>query len=154
MHSFDIVKQTRRIFSEYLENLTEEELYTIPEGFNNNVWWNIAHVAVTEQKLVYGLSGLPLNIDAEVVAKYAKGTFPSKEKPSLEEIALIKKALIELPEQTKKDLDAGKFGDFKPYVTTPKIALNTVEEAISFNAFHEGIHMGNIAFLLLAIRNK
>jgi len=42
-----------------IEDFSLEELNKIPEGFNNNIIWNIAHVIATQQALVYGLSGLP-----------------------------------------------------------------------------------------------
>jgi hypothetical protein len=35
---------------------TLEQLNKIPEGYNNNLIWNIAHVVVVQQMLVYKLS--------------------------------------------------------------------------------------------------
>jgi len=37
-------------------------------------------------------------------------------------------------------------------MTTPKIPLNNVEDAIAFNVFHEGIHTGSILALAKAIK--
>ena len=34
---------SRKIFHYYLKQFTLDQLNTIPEGFNNNILWNIAH---------------------------------------------------------------------------------------------------------------
>jgi hypothetical protein len=41
----------------------------IPEGYSNNLIWNIAHIIVVQQMLVYKLSGLPMMISDEMVEK-------------------------------------------------------------------------------------
>lgn len=148
---FTIITQNRKLLYHYLKNTPEEILFAIPEGFNNNIWWNIAHVVVTQQLLVYGLSGLPLNISEELVSKYRKGTAP-QENPTKTEINEIKTSLFSLPEQSKSDYEKGIFKGFKPYMTTPKVELNSVEDAIAFNAFHEGLHLGTIMALLRAVK--
>ena len=148
---FIITRQNRKILYNYLTDTPSELLHKIPKGFNNNIWWNIAHVVVTQQKLVYGLSGLPLNISKELVEKYQKGTFP-KEKPSEPEVGEIKKFLLELPEQTIKEYNQGVFKNFKSYMTTPKVELNSVEDAVAFNVFHEGLHLGSILALARAVK--
>jgi hypothetical protein len=45
------------------------------EGYSNNLIWNIAHIIVVQQMLVYKLSGLPMMISDEMVEKI-KGTKP------------------------------------------------------------------------------
>jgi hypothetical protein len=45
-----------------------------PEGYS--LIWNIAHIIVVQQMLVYKLSGLPMMISDEMVDKYKKGTKP------------------------------------------------------------------------------
>ena len=148
---FTITRQNRKILYKFLNALPEETLYTVPKAFNNNIWWNIAHVVVTQQKLVYGLSGLPLNIGQELVEKYQKGTFPG-ERPDATEIETVKKLLFELPERTESDFAKGLFTDFNPYMTTPKVPLNSVEDALAFNVFHEGLHLGSIMALVRATK--
>ncbi|MBT8186546.1 MAG: DinB family protein [Croceitalea sp.] len=148
---FIIAQQNRKILYQYLKNTPKEALFLVPKGFNNNIWWNIAHVVVTQQKLVYGLSGLPLVIDDALVKKYEKGTYP-KGVPNDVEFENIKKLLFSTIEQTKHDLENGLFVNFTPYMTTPKIPLNSVEDAIAFNMFHEGIHLGTIMALAKTIQ--
>jgi len=149
---FTITQQNRKVLYQFLKNTSPEDLFKIPKGFNNTIWWNIAHVVVTEQKLVYGLSGLPLNLDQSFVAKYQKGTFPEKE-PSIGEQEIITELLFSLPKKTREDYKNGIFISFKNYMTSPKVALNSVEDAIAFNVFHEGIHLGSILALARALKN-
>lgn len=148
---FTIIKQNRKLLYHYLKNTPKAELFKIPEGFNNNIWWNIAHVMVTEQILVYKLSGLPLNVSNTLLDKYKKGSFPQGI-PSEEEIEEVTKLLFSLPEKTKEDYKNGVFSNFQSYMTTPKVELNSVEDAIAFNAFHEGLHLGSIMALVRAVK--
>ena len=64
-NKFDISLKNRNILNTFFEKCSLEELNKIPEGFNNNVIWNIAHVVVTQQLLVYDMSGLPMLIREE-----------------------------------------------------------------------------------------
>lgn len=148
---FTITIQNRKILHRFLTQTPSELLHKIPAGFNNSIWWNIAHVVVTQQKLVYGLSGLPLNISQELVLKYQKGTFPVGT-PTTEEIKTVETLLFDLPEKTRKDYENGLFQNFSTYMTTPKVELKSVEDAIAFNVFHEGLHLGTIMALIRAVK--
>lgn len=146
----DITLKNRKILQNYLQNTPKEDLFRIPKGFNNNIWWNIAHVVVTPQLLIYNLSGLDFTIEEELINKYRKGTFP-KDEPSQEEIEKIEKYLFSTLERTTQDYEEGKFKNYKEYMTTPKVALLNVEDALSFNVFHEGLHLGAILALKKAM---
>ena len=74
--TFDICLKNRKILEGFLNQFSLKELNKVPEGFNNNIIWNIAHVIVTQQLLVYSNSQLPMIVSDEMVAKYRKGTFP------------------------------------------------------------------------------
>ncbi len=71
-----ITLQNRKNLLAILENTSKEDLLRIPKEFSNNIWWNIAHVVVTQQILVYKFSGLPMLVSDELVAKFMKGTVP------------------------------------------------------------------------------
>lgn len=107
------------------------------------MFWNIAHVVVTQQKLVYGLSGQPLPLENHWVEAFQKGTAPAKQ-PSEAEIEELKELLFSTLDQTEKDYKAGVFTEFKTYMTSAKVELASVEQAIQFNLFHEGLHMGTL----------
>jgi hypothetical protein len=89
----DIADKNLRILCKYLENIPKEQLLQIPKGHHNNIWWNIAHVVVTQQLLVYKLSGLPLRIPTGLVEKFKNGTVPNGSASS-EEIEKVKELLF------------------------------------------------------------
>ncbi|WP_420401201.1 DinB family protein [Flagellimonas sp.] len=148
---FDILLKNRIIFKRFLDQTPKEDLFRIPNGFKNNIWWNIAHAMVTQQLLIYKLSGVGFGIEEELIDKYRKGTVPEA-LPSESEFSKVSEYLISTVEQLQKDYSEGLFTNFEPYMTTPKVGLETVEDAISFLTFHDGIHLGAILALQKALR--
>ncbi len=138
---FDTAIFNRKLMRSFLEELTHEQLTKIPSNFNNSIFWNIAHVLVTQQLLSYKLSGLPININKGLVKKYAKGSSASTD-VSMEEIAYVKEHLISTVLKTKEDYNMGIFKLYEPYLTSVDISLNNIDDALKFNAFHDGIHLG------------
>ena len=140
---FNIALQNRKILRSILTRLPKEMLTKIPDGYRNNIWWNMVHTVVTQQLLIYGLSGLPALIDKEWIERYRKGTAPEID-PTQEDIDKLLGWLISSVEQAEKDYQNGIFTEFNEYTTSNKVTLKTIEDAISFNAFHEGLHLGVI----------
>lgn len=145
-YAFDITIKNRKLFKAFIENHTLEELNKVPEGFNNNIIWNIAHTIVTQQLLVYNLSGLPMLLSEDMVKSYRKGTKTERDL-SQAEVDMVKGLLFSTIEKTKEDYDNKIFQTYNQYTVTTKSTLSNVEEAIEFNNFHEGIHLGYILAL-------
>ena len=144
---FNITLQNRKILYKFLQDTPRDQLLNIPDGFRNNIWWNIAHVVVTQQILVYKLSGLPMKISEALIDKFKKGTVPDGTATE-EEIKTIKGFLFSTIEWTQEDYENGLFKDFNEYTTSVNVTLSNVEDAIAFNVYHEGLHMGSILALL------
>ena len=136
----------RKVLRDLLEDLSFEQLTKIPENFNNSIFWNIAHILVTQQLLIYEFSGLPKKINDEIIKKFRKGTKATTD-ISLEEINYVKDHLVPVMEKTKEDFKNGLFKKYTPYHTSVGINLNNIKEALQFNAFHDGIHLGVILSL-------
>lgn len=150
--TFDITIKNRKLLKGFLENMSLVDLNTIPKGFNNNIIWNIAHVIVTQQLLVYKLSGLATIVSNEMIDAYRKGTKPEKDLTEAE-VDAIKSLLFSTIEKTKEDYESKIFQTYNQYTVTTKNTLSNVEEAIEFNNFHEGIHLGYILALRKALNN-
>ena len=144
---FETALFTRVSLLNILESKSYEKLVDIPENFKNSIFWNIAHLLVTQQLLCYKLSGLEIKIDQDLVSKYGKGaTAIAEVEPS--DIQYVKDNLVSAMAQTKEDFNDGLFENFTPYMTSTGIELKSVEDAISFSAFHDGIHLGTVLSLM------
>jgi hypothetical protein len=144
--AFDITLRNRAILKTFLETFTLEELNKIPEGFNNNIVWNIAHTIAVQQSLVYKLSGLPTLISTEMLVEFAKGTKPERQVTQAE-VDEIKVLLSSTIQKTMDDYKNEIFQNYHDYTVGTGSTLTNVVEAIEFNNFHEGIHLGYILAL-------
>ena len=113
--TFKIWETSRNIYLKIIENYSLEQLNKIPEGFSNNLAWNLGHIIVSQQGLVYRLSGLPMNISPEMMEKYKNGSKPTA--TTQEEIEELKVLLFSLLEKTKEDYTNGKFTSYNEYTT-------------------------------------
>ncbi|MDO6745383.1 DinB family protein [Tenacibaculum soleae] len=143
---FEILKKSRALVLKKVDNLSIEQLHTIPEGFKNNIAWNVAHLVVTQQLLNYKLSGLNSLASDELIETHKKGTLPTKTFTE-EEFEEVKELLIGLPDTLQEDYEVGIFTEFNAYETSLGFTLDSIETAISFNNLHEGIHLGTIMAL-------
>lgn len=142
-YTFDITLKTRIIFFNILDELSLKQLTKIPKGFSNSIFWNIKHTVITQQLLTYGLSGLPLLVSKDDTQEYRKGSKPSRDVTN-EELALLKKQLFSTLEQTQKDYKNQVFKTYTEYTVSTKSTLKNINDAIEFNNFHEGIHLGYV----------
>lgn len=147
---FDITLKNRDVLKTFIENYSLEELNKVPKGFKNNMIWNIAHTIATQQLLVYKLSGLPMIVNDDFVEAFRKGTKPERDLTQAE-VDEIKGLLFSTIEKTKEDYNNKIFQTFNEYTVTTKNRLTNVEEAIAFNNYHEGLHLGYILALKKSI---
>lgn len=144
---FDILLKSRELVLKTIDGLSMEQIHEIPDGFKNNIAWNVAHLVVTQQLLHYKLSGLNLLIPDDLIADYRKGTFPTKTF-SEEEFDEVLELFSGLPETLIEDYQAAIFENYDEYETSTGFVLTSIENAIAFNNFHEGIHYGIIRALV------
>ncbi len=139
--TFKIWETSRVIYAKFLENYTLEQLNTIPKGFSNNLIWNLGHIIVSQQGLVYRLSGLPINVSDEMMNAYKNGSKPTGT-TTKEEFDELKLLLFSLIEQTKSDYYDCKFVFYSEYTTGTGFNLTSTKEALEFNNYHEALHLG------------
>ncbi|HEX9980609.1 MAG TPA: DinB family protein [Flavobacterium sp.] len=146
-HLFEITRTSRNTLEKFLDVYTTEQLNTIPPGFSNNLIWNIAHIIVVQQMLVYKLAGLPMMISDEMVEKYKRGTRPEGD-ISAEEIAEVRLLLYTTIDQTETDFTSGKFAQYHEFTTMSGFTIRSASEATAFNIYHEAVHTG----MMMSIR--
>jgi hypothetical protein len=143
---FDILTKTRSIILYYIKELSLDQLHIIPDGFNNNIAWNIAHLVVTQQLLHYKLSGNDCLVSDELIAAYQKGTSPTV-KFSQQAFDEVLELFQGLPSTLEEDFEAGIFKEYSAYKTSTGFVIDSMEKAIIFNNFHESLHLGVIMSL-------
>ena len=142
-----LLKTTRKNIQQLVDAYSIDQLNQIPTGFNNNLIWNYGHVVVTQQLLVYGLSGLPMKISTDFVNRYRKGTKPVSFIDQ-DEYEQLRKFFEKIPDDTLSDYEKDIFQNYKTYETSYGVILHKVEEGILFNSMHEAMHLG----VMLSIR--
>ena len=145
--------QSRQYFFDFLDQMSTEDLNKIPSGYSNNILWNTIHVIVSQQALLYGLSGLEQSVSKELSSLYRNGTTPEKWVDA-EQIKEYKEILFPLINRTVKDYNAGLFVEYKEYTTSTGYVLRNIEEAINLNNIHEGIHLGYCLALRKALKTS
>jgi hypothetical protein len=141
--AIEIIKLPRLHLLKAVEGLTVEQLNKIPEGFNNNIIWNLAHMVAAQQNLCYKRAGLDIVIDEQYFTPYLPGTKPEKFVDA-EGVELVKASLLTTLDQLEADLQTNKFDNYVGWTTRYDNTLNNITEAVAFVPYHEGIHTGYI----------
>lgn len=139
--SISMTRSTRTNFINLIHELSHSKLNQIPVGASNNIIWNYGHTLVTHQLLCYRLSGLPVYIQDEIVDKYKKGSLPT-ETVSQQEIDYLISQGLTLLDRCEEDYANQRFDAYQEYKTSYGLSLNHIDEALAFNAIHEGLHFG------------
>lgn len=143
---FEIVRKTRAFLITLLDGLSVEQLNKIPEGFNNNIIWNFGHVIAAQQGICYRRSGLPLRIDEQQFEQYKPGSRPEGSVGEAE-IKTLKESLLTTIDQLEEDCGAGRFSAYSSWTTRYGVAVDSIEDAVAFLVFHDGLHTGYIMAL-------
>jgi hypothetical protein len=134
---------SRNIFASYLEKYSLDQLNKTPQGFNNNLIWNIGHVIAVQQSLIYKQSNLDMRIPDTFFEKYKSGSKPMKV-ATQEDIDEIKLYLLPLTDITKNDIARGIFTTYQSRTTATGFELATLNDGLIFNNYHEGMHLGSM----------
>lgn len=140
---FKITRTSREIYARLLDNYTLEQLNKIPDGWSNNLMWHIGHIMVSQQILVYKGSGLATSLSDELVAMYMRGTKPERN-VTQDEVDEMKSLLFSTIQKTEEDYRNGVFTTYHARKSELGFGLDTTEDAIAFNNYHEGIHLGMV----------
>ena len=140
---FEVIKKPRLMLLSIIETLTTEQLNHIPTGFNNNLIWNMAHLISGQQGICYTRAGVPVVVDDKYYTPYRPDTKPQGF-VNAEDVAEVKELLISTIDKLEEDYYAGVLNNYQDMTTRYGVTLSTIEEAIRFLPFHEGLHFGYI----------
>ncbi|RFZ90332.1 DinB family protein [Mucilaginibacter conchicola] len=139
----EIMRKPRITILKTLEEFTLDQLNTIPAGFNNNIIWNLGHMVAAQQGVCYKRAGLDTRVDEAFFNRYKSESKP--EGPADEqEYELIKTLFMTSLDQLGEDYKAGIFGNYTTWTTRYGFSMSTIDDALAFLPFHEGLHIGYI----------
>src|SRR3954469_18424275 len=93
LKSIEFIKGPRTFILSLIENLNAEQLNYIPQGFNNNIIWNLAHLISGQQGICYTRAGLDITVDDKYYTPFRPETKPERFIEA-DEIALIKDLML------------------------------------------------------------
>lgn len=140
------ILQTRQNIIQLIDTLPIDQLNKIPEGFNNNIIWNFAHIVVTQQILCYQLANQPLHLTDDICNEFKKGTRPQRNL-NAEEISFFKERAISLVHTLNEDFQKGMFMNYNEYQTSSGIILKNIKDAVHYVQTHDALHHGTILAL-------
>jgi hypothetical protein len=139
------MKTVRGITERTIKKISEDISDIIPIGFNNNIRWNLGHIAYVQEKLVFGISGEEMNIPKVYEQLFSAGTKPAgweEIPPSLVEIG----ETLTRQKTRIKEFIQGRFYEELPTPFTNRggITFYTVGETFLFSFYHEALHIETI----------
>lgn len=151
--SIDIIRGARKFLLNLIDGISIEKLNEIPEGFNNNLAWNFAHVIANQQILCYRNAGAKPVISDKIIDKYKTGTRPESSIDA-NEFATLKKYLLSTIDKFEEDSATNIFENYKAFdlKSYPGVRLKNINDAAKFVSFHDGLHVGYSMALKRALK--
>lgn len=152
MESMTMFKYSRTSTLIFLPKLDESIWDIQPEGWPNTIRWNAGHIYAEAEGFLHDADHNYKIIRPDWMDLFLDGSRPSEwpeDVPSKEEII---DALIE-QEKRIENYFSNRLQNKASYVRDVNgMFLNTVEASLQFVTWHEGIHLGILKSLRLAIR--
>ncbi|WP_338021760.1 DinB family protein [Bacillus pakistanensis] len=135
-----LFKQIETYRSEVLaavEDVTSEEAEIIPNGFHNNIRWNLGHIFLDQFLWIQAITKEDANVPEPFHSWFGFGTFPkdfTADTPSFEE---LKTLLKQQPARLKQAYGNRLEEEFPP----TEMGIHTIEQVLIRTIFHEGMHL-------------
>lgn len=150
---FSLNRLTRNRTLQALEKTDELVADVVPSGFNNSIRWNLGHILVTQELLMFKYAdNKPMKLDSNLIELFKMGTKPDStlNYPTLEE---LRKLLAEQQERIERTF-AGRLSEMlvSPLKFGEWIEFKTIGEVLTYTIYHEGIHQGVINGIKYALK--
>jgi len=132
------INRTNRILLRTLEDLSADELQRSPVTGLSPVIWQVGHVAATDAYFA-GMCGADLTLPEAFTGLFGRNTGGAKPYPGLGDVKAVYEAGQQALEALTQSAEMGRAIESKNF--------KTVADALSFNCFHRGYHIGKICTL-------
>jgi hypothetical protein len=145
---FKQLEFVRHLTINTVEEISEKTLDIIPEGFNNNLRWNLGHIYLVQEKLAFHFAGESMQLPAIFDRLFGKGTKPGEWNEEPPKLKVLLEMLAEQPKRIQESLQ-NRLGEQvkEPFTTGSGLTLGTIGEFLSYTLYHEGMHYSTINLL-------
>lgn len=145
---FNQLKVIRSNTLNAVKEVSESQADSVPEGFNNNIRWNLGHVYLVQEKFAFGFIPEPLPMPEGFTELFGRGTKPSEWKVQLPTLLELIKLLEDQTSLIKEKLD-NRLDEVvaNPFKMPSGLTLKTIGEFLTFSMYHEGMHVQTIKML-------
>ncbi|WP_268796102.1 DinB family protein [Paenibacillus sp. Soil724D2] len=140
-----------------MDGITEETADRIPDGFRNTIRWQLGHIYVVLERFAFQYMGLLLRLPEGFKEQFEYGTTPlnrpnSIAVPTLPEL----ESLLKNQQERIRDVLGLRLQEkiVPPYTTSAGMTLETPEQFLSFNLYHEGMHISVIKLYKILLRDS
>lgn len=145
---FQQMQIVRTLTRQVVSAVSETQADQIPAGFPNNIRWNLGHILVIQEFLLFRLCQDALTLSDDYFRMFGRGTSPTdwqQERPSIAELC----SLLEDQSARVSATFSGRLAEQarRPFVLREGVELKTIGEILSFSLIHEGMHQGYISAL-------
>jgi uncharacterized damage-inducible protein DinB len=129
-----------------VEGVSEEKADQIPDGFRNSIRWQMGHIYVVMERYAFQYMELPLHLPQGFKEQFEYKTSPLTTPadivvPTLAELKMLLGRQIE---RIQSELGNRLHDNVTPYTTSAGMRLESLEQFLSFNLYHEGMHLSVI----------
>ncbi|AYL94301.1 DinB family protein [Mucilaginibacter celer] len=144
------LEEDRKLLLQVTESLTEEQYNFIPEGFSNNIIWNLGHILVVSENILFKDSAFQRPVQEVIRQQFQRGSRPETNIDD-DEIFLIRYALMQTVRFYKKAAGIGdQNGETK--IQQGNFVQMISGERMEFLLFHEKIHYYRIGKLMEMVK--
>lgn len=154
MRASQMIRETRQLVQTTVDRIRPEQAEAFPDGFRNNLVWQVGHLLTTQELLILGLTGNKTFIPDEWKSWFAKGTSPADFTEATPDWPML---VDQLGPNCERVL--GRLADMdlslhlaQPYQTSTGPVLARVGDVAVFSALHEAIHLGIIKAYVQLLR--
>jgi hypothetical protein len=123
-----------------IESLSESEADIVPQGFNNNIRWNLGHIYLDQYLWIQHLTKEKIEIPDGFLDWFNFGTSPATWKSPPPSLETLRGLLAEQPKVIRERYGERLEEEFPP----TEDGMHTIAQVLVRTIFHEGLHIAAI----------
>ncbi|NQF13896.1 DinB family protein [Brevibacillus sp. HB1.3] len=123
-----------------IDGLTEEDVNIIPDGFSNNILWNLGHIYLDQYLWIAHLTKETIPIPSGFNEWFNFGTKPADWDTQPPKLAVLVSLLQEQPQK----IQAAYKDRLEEEFPATESGMHTIAQVLVRTIFHEGMHLASL----------